>query len=146
STSPSRTSHGTAVIVGGRPRQPDRYLTKCAYDEHLYYVRTIVVYISGWSGGAHTHDGFVERDVPGRAEEDSVAEGEDPTIGCHQPITLTRRRRGHPNNRLVQLNIARRSQESCITKREDAAVRRHQPITLTRRRRRHPHNRLVQRN
>ena len=37
-------------------------------------------------GPGHTHDGFVERDRPGRTEERGITVGEDPAVGGHQPV------------------------------------------------------------
>src|SRR5207302_1663272 len=78
--------------------------------------------------GGHAHHGLHQGQVPRRAVEPRVTEGEDAAVAGDQPVAGATGCRGHADDGLVQAHGAGRSVEACVTEGEDAAVRRHHPV------------------
>ena len=79
-----------------------------------------------------------------RAVELGVAEGEDATVGRHEPVPLAVGRRRHADHGLVQVQVARRAVELGVAAGEHPTVGADHPVPATIRRRRHAHDRRVQ--
>ena len=76
----------------------------------------------------HRDDRAVERQAAHRAEELGIPEGEDPAVGCHQPVALTVRCRRHRHDRLIEMDVPRRTEEPGVAEGEEPPIGRHLPI------------------
>ncbi len=81
-------------------------------------------------GGRHAHDGLVEVDVAGGAEEAGVTEAEDPPVGGHHPVALAVGSGRHAHDGLVEMDVAGRAEIPGVAEGEDAAVGGHHPVAL----------------
>jgi len=68
-------------------------------------------------------------DPAGRTVEVGVAEGVDPAIGTHQPVTLAVGGGRHPDNGVGQGDPAGRTVEVGVAEGVDPAIGRRQPVT-----------------
>ncbi len=86
----------------------------------------------------------MEGEVPRRAVERGVAEGEDPAVGRHQPVALSVVRRRHAHDGFAEGEVPRRAVELCVAEGEHLAVPGRHPVPRTARRGRHRHHRRLQ--
>src|SRR5581483_8346413 len=78
------------------------------------------------------------------AVEGGISVGKDAAITTHQPVALTGRAGGHPEDRLVEPGPARRTEEAGVPEGEHPSVPGHKPVALTGRAGGHPEDRLVE--
>ena len=76
---------------------------------------------------------WTELDVPGRAVEGGVAEGEDAAVGGHLPVAATAGGGGDPHHRLVERVTPHGAVEGGVAEGEDARRRRPPPSSRGRR-------------
>ena len=77
--------------------------------------------------------------------EPGIAEGEDPSVGGHEPVPLVVGCGRHPHDGLVEVLVAHGSEESGVTEGEEPAVGRRQPVALAVGSCSHPDDGLVER-